>query len=181
MISIINNPNSVVAYFKQEDYDSLITAGVNKRAIEKGGVKLLLQELGFGEQEIDYKQTGQPYFKNKPESFLSISHAKGWFAVIIGNEPVGIDVQTQSSRLMAGQDYFRNERELSFAEDEESLHLIWGAKEAFYKLKAGEIPDLKKEVTILSISDDMLVVDFELTRYDLKYFLVENAFLVFTV
>lgn len=181
MISIINNPNSVVAYFKQEDYNSLIAGGVNKRAIEKGGIKLLLEELGYGEVEILYKQTGQPYFKDRSGSFFSISHAKGWFAVIIGSEPVGIDIQAQSSRLKAGQDYFRNENERAFSEDETALHLIWSAKEAFYKLKEGEIADLKEDVSVLSISSDTLVVDFESTRFELKYFLVEDAFLVFTV
>lgn len=181
MISIINNPNSTVAYFKQEGYDQLISDGVNKRAIEKGGIKTLLQELGYGEEEILYKETGQPYFKDKRESFLSISHAKGWFAVIIGREPVGIDIQTQSSRLKQGQDYFRNENELAFSEDEMALHLIWGAKEAFYKLKGGQIPDLKEDVSVLSISKDVLIVDFESARHELKYFLVEDVFLVFTV
>lgn len=181
MISIINNPNSVVAYFKQEDYDSLIVSGVNKRAIEKGGTKLLLEELGYGEDEILYKQTGQPYFKDKSGSFLSISHAKGWFAIIVGSEPVGIDIQTRSSRLKAGQDYFRNENELAFSEGESALHLIWGAKEAFYKLMEGEIADLKEDVSVLSISNNLLVIDFESTRHELKYFLVEDAFLVFTV
>lgn len=181
MISIINNPNSTVAYFKQDDYDQLIAAGINKQAIEKGGVRKLLEELGFGDEEILYKETGQPYFKDKPDSFLSISHAKGWFAVIIGKVPVGIDIQTQSSRLKEGQDYFRNAREFSFSEDETALHLIWGVKEAFYKLKEGKIGDLKEDVSVLSISNDTLVADFESEKYDLKYFLVENAFLVFTV
>jgi 4'-phosphopantetheinyl transferase len=181
MISIINNPNSTIAYFKQEDYNQLISGGVNKRAIEKGGIKLLLEELGYGEAEIFYKESGQPYFKDEPKLFLSISHAKGWFAVIIGQEPVGIDIQTHSSRLKEGQDYFRNDRELPFAEDEKALHLIWGAKEAFFKLKEGKIADLKEDVSVSSISMDTLVVAFESDKYELKYFLIENAFVVFTV
>nr|WP_294859313.1 4'-phosphopantetheinyl transferase superfamily protein [uncultured Fluviicola sp.] len=181
MISIINNPNSTVAYFKQENCNELISGGLNKRALEKGGVKTLLQELGYGEEEILYGETGQPYFKERSESFLSISHAKGWFAVIIGTGPVGIDIQTKSSRLKQGRDYFLNEYELSFSEDEVALQLIWGAKEAFYKLKSGQIPDLKEEVRVVSISNELLVIDFESTKHELKYLLVENAFLVFTV
>lgn len=181
MISIINNPNSTVAYFKQEDYDQLIASGINKRVIEKGGVQSLLQELGYGDEEIAYKESGQPYFKDKEELFLSISHAKGWFAISVGSEPVGIDIQTYSSRLIQGQDYFRNEGELAFAEDETALHLIWGAKEAFYKLKEGQIPDLKEEIGILSVSIDTLIIDFKSDRFKLKYSLVENAFLVYTV
>jgi len=181
MISIINNPDSKVAYFKQEDYHQLISGGVNKRAIEKGGIRTLLQELGYGEEEILYKESGQPYFKDKPELFLSISHAKGWFAVMIGKDPVGIDIQTHSSRLKEGQDYFRNERELPFAEDEKALHLIWGAKEAFYKLKEGKIDDLKEEVTVLNGSNEIIIIEFESVRHELKYLSVENAFLVFTI
>ncbi|TSJ46479.1 4'-phosphopantetheinyl transferase family protein [Fluviicola chungangensis] len=180
MISIINNPNSTVAYFKQEDYDQRIADGINKRAVEKGGVQTLLQELGYDDFEIGYKATGQPYFLQKPELFLSVSHAKGWFALSVGFEPVGIDIQTFSSRLKQGQDYFRNERELPFSEDEHALHLIWGAKEAFYKLKEGQIPDLKEEVTLISISADELVIDFESEKVQLSYRLLENAFLVFT-
>lgn len=181
MISIINNPNSTVAYFKQEDYDQLIAGGINKRAVEKGGIQTLLQKLGYHEMEICYKENGQPYFKGKPESFLSVSHAKGWFAVSVGSEPVGIDIQTYSSRLKQGQDYFRNGRELPFSEDENALHLIWGAKEAFYKLKEGQIPDLKEEVSVLEIAKDLLMLDFESEIHTLGYKILENVWIVFTL
>ncbi|MGV3612959.1 MAG: 4'-phosphopantetheinyl transferase family protein [Fluviicola sp.] len=180
MISIINNPNSTVAYFRQDDYNQMIAAGINKRAVEKGGIQKLLQKLGYDGLEIGYKQTGQPYLKEKPELFLSLSHAKGWFAVIVGSESVGIDIQTVSSRLQQGQDYFRNEREIQFSEDARALHLIWGAKEAFYKLKEGQIPDLKEEVSLISIGGESLVLEFESEKHDLGYKIVDEAFLVFT-
>lgn len=180
MISIINNPGSTVAYFKQEDYDQLIAGGINKRAVEKGGIQTLLQKLGYHGVEIRYKENGQPYFKDKPETFLSVSHAKGWFAVSVGTEPVGVDIQTDSSRLKLGQDYFRNERELPFSDDENALHLIWCAKEAFYKLKEGQIPDLKEEVSILEIAQDSLILDFESEIHNLGYKILENAWIVFT-
>lgn len=180
MISIINNPDSTVAYFKQEDYDQLIAGGVNKRAVEKGGIQTLLRELGYEGLEIRYKKSGQPYFKDRPELFLSVSHAKGWFAVSVGSEPVGIDIQTHSSRLKQGQDYFRNEQEQVFSEDENALHLIWGAKEAFYKLKEGQIADLKEEVSILEIAQDSLILDFESEIHSLGYKILENAWIVFT-
>lgn len=181
MISIINNPNSTLAYFKQEDYNQMIAGGVNKRAVEKGGVQTLLRELGYEGVEIAYKENGQPYFNQKPELFLSVSHAKGWFAVIVGSEPVGVDIQSFSARLKQGQDYFRNQQELSFSEDENALHLIWGAKEAFYKLKEGQIPDLKQEVSVLTISNDTLSIDFESDKYTLGYRVFENTFLVFSL
>lgn len=181
MISIINNRNSTVAYFRQDDYDQLIAAGIHKRAVEKGGVRKLLEELGYGQLEVAYKETGQPYFKQKPEIFLSLSHAKGWFAVSVGSEPVGVDIQPFSERLKQGQDYFRNEQEHAFSEDEQALHLMWGAKEAFYKLKEGQIPDLKEEVSLKSILHERLILDFESNEYELGYKMIDETFLVFTV
>lgn len=180
MISIINNPNSTVAYFKQEGHLQMITGEVNKRAVEKNGVRTLLRELEYGDFEIGYKETGQPCLKGKPEVFLSVSHAKGWVAVSLGSEPVGVDIQPFSSRLKQGQDYFRNERERVFSEDEKALHLIWGAKEAFYKLKEGQIPDLKEAVSVRRISKDTLVLEFESKLYELGYRIFEDTFLVFT-
>ena len=117
----------------------------------------------------------------KPELFLSVSHAKGWFAVSISTEPVGVDIQTYSSRLKEGQDYFRNERELPFADNETALHLIWCAKEAFYKMKEGQIVDLKEHVTICSISENEVNLNFENEFYSLRYHLVENGFFIYTV
>lgn len=180
MIQLINNPNSVLAWFRQEDYMESISRGVNKRLLEKAGIQHLLQELGYDQAEIGYRETGQPYLKETPGSFLSVSHAKGWFAVMVGTEPVGIDIQTHSSRLIQGQDYFRNEREAPFSEDEQALHLIWGAKEAFYKLKEGQIPDLKEEVSITEIGEDQLTIDYQQTVHVFKYRIIEEVYLVFT-
>lgn len=179
MINIINNPGSTVAYFRLENYEELLRNGANKRDLEHLGVKRLLDELGYKGFTISYKDSGQPYLKEKPELFLSVSHSKGWFAVMLGSVPVGVDVQVYSERLKAGQDYFRNDRELGFENDEQALHLIWCAKEAFYKWKEGQIADLKEEVTILEITGNTLLVDYSAGNYHLKYALPENAYLVF--
>ena len=180
MIQIINNTDSVLAWFQQEDYLELLGNGVNKRVLESGGIHYLLEELGYGEYEISYRETGQPYLKEKPGSFLSVSHAKGWFAVMVGTQPVGVDIQPYSPRLIQGQDYFRNERETAFSEDESALHLIWGAKEAFYKMKEGQIPDLKEEVSITEIGGEQLLITYQETAHELKFRVIGDVYLVFT-
>ena len=179
MISIINNPDFVLAYFKQENYEDLLRSRINKRDLEKRGVQNLLDELGYGNLQINYKTNGQPFFEAKPELFVSISHSKGWFAVMVATKPVGIDIQVYSERLKAGQDYFRNDREVQFSEDETALHLMWCAKEAFYKWKEGEIADLKEEVSLLMVEEERLLVGFNKREYSLNYQLIEDAFLVF--
>ncbi|MDR0801449.1 hypothetical protein [Fluviicola sp.] len=179
MISIINNPDSVVAYFRQENYEILLKNGANKRDLEKKGTRRLLDALGYENLKIAHKPSGQPYVEKKPDLHLSVSHSCGWFAVMVGLVPVGIDIQVYSERLQAGQDYFRNERESAFSEDEQALHLIWCAKEAFYKLKTDEIADLKEDVSMLRIAESMLWIDFEGAGYFMNYKLLEGAFLVF--
>lgn len=179
MISIINNPGSTVAYFRQENYEALLKSGSDKRELEREGVKRLLDELGYAGLSVGYKTSGQPYLQESPELYLSVSHSKGWFAVMVGTVPVGVDIQIYSERLQAGQDYFRNDREIAFENDEQALHLIWCAKEAFYKWKEGEIADLKEDFSVIEINENTVLADYAENRYSLNYRSFEKAFLVF--
>jgi phosphopantetheinyl transferase len=103
---------------------------------------------GHGENALTYLPSGQPVFTNS-EKHLSISHSDGWFAVYIASEPVGIDVQVPSPRLEQGKHYFLNEQEKHLT-DLDTLHAIWGAKEALYKKYGGNIVDLRGDVTFQS-------------------------------
>lgn len=151
------------------DYSSRLKNGESKRAFEKMEVKNAIEQLGF-DSEIGYKKTGQPYLTNHPEVYISISHSNGWIAVCISDTPVGIDIETVNPLILRGTDYFVNERERKYLENLKHLHLIWGAKEAFYKWKEGQISDLKNEVTICDISaDKTLQVQFESNIYTLNY------------
>jgi phosphopantetheinyl transferase len=116
-----------------------------KRAVEKEAIQQLLIALGYGENALTYLSSGQPVFSDS-EKHLSISHSDGWFAVYIASEPVGVDVQVPSQRLEQGKHYFLNEQEKHLT-DLDTLHAIWGAKEALYKKYGGNIVDLRGEVT----------------------------------
>lgn len=119
-----------------------------KRAVEKEAIQQLLIALGYGEHALTYLSSGQPVFSDS-EKHLSISHSDGWFAVYIASEPVGVDVQVPSQRLEQGKQYFLNEQEKHLT-DLDTLHAIWGAKEALYKKYGGNIVDLPGEVTFQS-------------------------------
>jgi len=141
-------------YIKEIDsYSTRLNTGETKRSFEKNEVKKAIEQLGFN-AELGYKASGQPYLVNHPDLFISISHSKGWIAVYISETPVGIDIESDNPRILMGTDYFVNDNESQFLGDLKSLHLIWGAKEAFYKWKEGQISDLKNEVTILKIEQN---------------------------
>lgn len=116
-----------------------------KRVVEKEAINQLLIGLGHGEHALNYLPSGQPFFRSL-EKHLSISHSDGWFAVYIASEPIGIDIQVPSPRLEQGKHYFLNEQEHHLT-DLDTLHAIWGAKEALFKKYGGQLTDLRDEVT----------------------------------
>lgn len=156
-----------------EGYESRLKNGENKRELEKKEVIESLQKMGF-DTTVVYKESGQPYLENYPGLHLSVSHSRGWIAVYISEKPVGIDIEPENPRILEGTAYFVNEREQGFEGNLNDLHLIWGAKEAFYKLKEGNIPDLKNEVTVLSIEQNELKIEFRGETYAFDY-LQENG------
>jgi phosphopantetheinyl transferase len=119
-----------------------------KRAVEKEAIQRMLIALGYGKNALSYLPSGQPMFTNS-KKHLSISHSDGWFAVYIASEPIGIDIQVPNPRLEQGKHYFLNEQEQHLT-DLDTLHAIWGAKEALYKKYGGNIVDLRGEVTFQS-------------------------------
>lgn len=157
-----------------ENYELRLKNGEKKRDLEKSEVLLSLRDLGF-DSAVLYRESGQPYLEKYPELFLSVSHSKGWIAVYVSERPVGIDIETDNPKIIAGAAYFVNDRERQFLGNLASLHIIWGAKEAFYKWKSGAIPDLKNEVTIIQIGEDNTVrIEFEGTIHSFD-FIRENG------
>lgn len=135
-----------------DNFELRIKSGEKKRDVEKTETIQSLKELGF-DSEIAYKSTGQPYLVKHESLHLSISHSKGWIAVWVAEQPIGIDIEPNNPKIIDGTTYFVNENEQQFLGNLSALHVIWGAKEAFYKLMEGQISDLKNEVSIIKIGE----------------------------
>lgn len=159
-----------------DGYEVRLKNGEKKRELELSEVQQSIKALGF-DSTVLYKASGQPYLEKYPDLFLSISHSKGWIAVYIATKPVGIDIELENPRIMEGTSYFVNEREQVFSKNLNTLHLIWGAKEAFYKLKEGQIDDLKNDVTLISHDLKTLQIEFQHQSFCLEY-LQENGITV---
>lgn len=124
-----------------------------RKAAERARIlSMLREEMNDPALTIGYKKSGQPVVADRPGLFISVSHSNGWCALAISTErAVGVDIQTFTSRLDRGMDYFVNdfEREqLGTDFSSSDLYLIWCAKEAFYKQREGQIADLKNDVTV---------------------------------
>lgn len=163
------------------NYSDLIASGLSKRTIEKASIRTKLKSLGF-ENELTYKENGQPFLNDQSTLFLSISHAKEVMALYLGTKAVGIDVEFERSKLFEGRSYFVNETEEKGELSSFTLQLIWGAKEAIYKQLEGDIEDLKNDVTLSEIDKKhgKLSLIYNNQPYEFRYTQFENYYLVFS-
>lgn len=179
-ISFINKNEIKIAFGFSESYAIDLKSGISKKSLEKKGVSLLLDALSCSKYILGHHTSGQPYFVNNPNLFVSISHSDGWFAVAIAPHEVGIDIQTKRNRMKEGADYFINENEQPFIENEESLHIIWCVKEALYKKNGGNYPDLKNQVTVRSIHEHTVCAISESIPLEIDFLVFKDVYIAFS-
>lgn len=105
------------------------------RRLEWCAVRVLLYTILGVEKEIRYQDSGKPYLADKSFS-LSISHTKGYVAVILGdiNKEVGIDIEQYGERVRKVAHKFVRDDELPGAyegTDTWGMLLHWSAKKRF--------------------------------------------------
>ena len=94
-------------------------------------LKYLIPDFSF----IDLKShsEGKPFFEDSRVHF-SISHSFPYVAVVIDENPVGIDVQIFQDKILRLQQKFLSTEERNlFDNSVEAITLAWAAKEAAFK------------------------------------------------
>lgn len=117
------------------------------RKMEWLSVRVLLYSMLQEDKEIGYSPEGKPYLTDH-SSFISISHTKGYVAVMLASSvPVGIDIEQYAQRVhKVSSRYVRpDERVASYQGDMTwGLLLHWSAKEAVFKRMENADADLRK-------------------------------------
>lgn len=137
------------------------------RQLEYLAVRALLRELLGKECRILHHESGKPYLENSL-SRISISHTKGFVAVIIHPEKeVGIDIEYHSDRVKKVVGRFVSTDEMSLIErkvsdiadndivDEFRINmylLFWSAKETMFKMINSSEVDFLEHLCINSVS-----------------------------
>lgn len=152
MEETIVTENGIIYKWRDHRYEEKLERQLKKRSVEQDGVKNKLLQI-YPSSILTHKKSGQPTIKNTPYPFISISHSKDLFALYLSHQPVGVDIQYYKDTLVAGKDYFLNNKELALELTPFDLLLVWSVKEAFYKKKGGAIKDLKNEVTLTHINN----------------------------
>ncbi|MWB95683.1 4'-phosphopantetheinyl transferase superfamily protein [Flavobacterium sp. GA093] len=153
-------------------------------------VRMLIQEMGFTDKDLHYDEFGKPYFDC--HNYISITHSHHFAAIIISHETVGIDMELQREKILRIADKFV-ETENSFLNKENipdyirELTVIWGAKEAIFKIRNEkgisfkdhiqvEAFSLDKNQTQASLHFDDLVKNFEVNYIEIEGFTLVYAF-----
>lgn len=110
-----------------------------KSVLHKRGfmsVRHLLLEAGYTDFDLFYDEFGKPHLKDGKE--ISITHSYNFSGIIVGNSPVGIDIEKQREKILRiARKFTPIEEYRTLANDEavmRKLTIVWCAKEAIYKL-----------------------------------------------
>lgn len=121
----------------KEWYLPIIKNKCESRKIEQLTVRYLIYMLLGEEKEINYSPSGKPFFADG-SYYISISHTKGYVAVILNKKnEVGIDIEYVSPRVNKIRSRFMNQtEEENISKENETIHslLHWSAKEALFKI-----------------------------------------------
>jgi 4'-phosphopantetheinyl transferase len=152
-------------------------------------VRKLLQETGHTDLDLYYDEFGKPHLHG--EKHISITHSHEFSAIIISDETVGIDIELQRNKIIRIADKFCDSefQFLDLESDEyiRKLTVIWGVKEAIFKIRNEKgisfknhisVCDFKLESkqTIAELHFDNLVKDFKIHFEEIEGFTLVYAF-----
>jgi len=115
-------------------------------------VRKLLMEAGYTDFDLNYDENGKPHLSDGKH--ISITHSYDFSAIIVSSQNVGIDLEKQREKIIKIADKFIGS-EFDYLDKNnqyiEQLSIIWGAKEALYKMCNSRS---------LSFKQDMHIQDF---------------------
>ena len=95
---------------------------------------------------IQYEANGNPYLLDSDKK-ISISHSYPYAVLAISDEPIGVDLEKISDKILRVKEKFLHTEEKKWIGEEfspEMLTAIWSMKEALYKAHPSKLWSFKK-------------------------------------
>ncbi|WP_339919010.1 4'-phosphopantetheinyl transferase superfamily protein [uncultured Flavobacterium sp.] len=153
-------------------------------------VRKLLQTAGYTDFDLYYDELGKPHLKD--DKYISITHSHNFSAIIVSDETVGIDIELQRDKIIRIADKFVDEEFVYLDKNDldayvKKLTVIWGAKEAIFKIRNEKGISFKDHIKVQAFRlDDIkakaelhfdgIVIDFELFYEEIEGFGLVYAF-----
>ena len=156
-------------------------------------VRKLFQEIGYTDFDLFYDEFGKPHLYDG--KYISITHSHDFSAIIISDETVGIDIELQREKIIRIADKFCDSefeflsRNFSTENKQDyirNLTVIWGAKEAIFKIRNEKgisfkdhirvnIPEINDAQTLATLHFNGLVQDFKIYYEEIEEFILVYA------
>ena len=126
-------------HVKLKDTCTMRVDGMKSELHKKGflGVRMLMQEIGYTDFDLFYDADGKPHLTDGMN--ISITHSYAFSAIIVSKNDIGIDMELQREKVITIANKFL-EPEFAYldpthlADYMQQLIVIWGVKEAVYKM-----------------------------------------------
>lgn len=153
-------------------------------------VRQLLKSIDYLDSDLFYDAFGKPFLRDNKN--ISISHSHEFACTIISDNPVGIDIELKSEKILKNvallfdEDFILNSKENK--EDAITLTTFcWGIKEAIFKLIPENDISFKDNISIqpfqLNESSCIanVVINNEITSYSIQLEEIENYVLAYVI
>jgi 4'-phosphopantetheinyl transferase len=116
------------------------------------GVRMLMQEMGYTDFDLYYDSNGKPHLKDGNN--ISITHSYAFSAIIVSSNKVGIDMELQREKVITIAEKFILP-EFAYLDPThlenymQQLIVIWGVKEAVYKMISRTGLSFKQHIEVL--------------------------------
>ncbi|MEL1239619.1 4'-phosphopantetheinyl transferase family protein [Flavobacterium flavipallidum] len=157
-------------------------SGMKSEMHQRGflSVRKLLEEAGYTDFDLYYDAFGKPHLHDGKH--ISITHSHQFSSIIISDEVVGIDIELQREKIIRIADKFCD-AEFQYLNREQiseyikKLTVIWGAKEAIFKIQNEKGISFKDHIVVhdfdLNQSETLATLYFSKTEKQFKIFFEE--------
>lgn len=200
---IVGNPTQILVWKVTESYTELLEQvilnetnhmrldGMKSEMHQRAflSVRKLLQETGHSDLDLYYDEFGKPHLHG--EKHISITHSHNFSAIIISDEIVGIDIELQRNKIIRIADKFCD-LEFQFLDRDSDeyirkLTVIWGSKEAIFKIRNEKGISFKDHINVQSfelnakqndakLHFNNLIIDFNIHFEEIEDFTLVYAF-----
>jgi phosphopantetheinyl transferase len=150
-------------------------------------VRQLLLQLGYADEDLLYDVTGKPHLRDG--KFISISHSHQLAVVLVSDQVVGVDVELIREKVAKiGPKFCATELQFLAPDltiDSERLTVIWGAKEAVFKIVNREGISFKDHVFVApfdlnsAATSATLAFESQFRQFKIQYQFIANYALVY--
>ena len=170
--------------------NSIRLAGMKSQLHQRAflSVRKLFQLAGYTDFDLYYDEFGKPNLNDGKH--ISITHSHEFSAIILSDETVGIDMELQREKSIKIADKFCDSEFQYLTDNEEyirKLTVIWGAKEAIFKIRnekgisfKNHIKvrsfNLKAKVSTAELHFDNVIKDFKIYFEEIEGFTLVYAF-----